>query len=816
MRARLTRTGTLAAGLALGALLAGGPASGQVQSVEVLRDHYGVPHVFADSNYGLYYGYGYAVAQDRLFQTDMARRSFVGTTAEVLGPGAQDAYVKYDMQVRQNFAPDSIRRQIAALSKEDADIFKGYADGFNAYLEKVRRNPDLLPKEYVDFDFEPAPLTEFDVVMIWVGSMANRFSDINLEVSSLALLQALEKQHGAERGRAIFDELLWINDPAAPTTVPDQAGQARPSAQKQGAVLAQVSDQALAQEHARQDRQWGGRGPDFAPKASNLWSTRPERVLENATVLINGPQFGWYNPAYTYGIGLHGAGFDVVGNTPFAYPIVLFGTNGEIAWGATAGPQDVVDMYQEKLNPVRRDQYWFNHAYRDMQQRTERIKVKGQADREVTVWRTVHGPVMQFDLEKGVAYSKKCSWEGHEVQSLLAWLNVAKARNWNDFLQQAAKMAITINWYYADRHGNIGYVSPAFLPRRPAGQDIRLPALGDGSMEWAGIKGFDAIPKAYNPAKGYLINWNNKPAPDKTNTDTYFWTYGDRVNELDVQYQQKPRFSVQEIWDFNKTASYHDVNWRYFRPHLERLAARTPASDPTRPLLAELLAWDGMERDQDGRNSGPARVIFKTWLEEIYDLVLMPLVPQSHQAQYRQTGLATQQGPNPGSINLSMGTKVLLRALALEAHPDPARFNMFGERDSQGVMSQALANAQTRLRREQGADMARWSLPTSVHRFSDRNFTGTPQTTPGNTFFYTGYQNRGTENNRIVFDGRGVEFCDAVPPGQSGFVDRHGKRSPHYEDQLALYKDFQCKKVDVTQQDIRRNARDSTLLLIQP
>lgn len=236
MRARLTRTGALAAGLALGALLAGGPASGQVQSVEVLRDHYGVPHVFADSNYGLYYGYGYAVAQDRLFQTDMARRSFVGTTAEALGPGVQDAYVKYDMQVRQNFAPDSIRRQIAALSKEDADIFKGYADGFNAYLEKVRRNPDLLPKEYVDFDFEPAPLTEFDVVMIWVGSMANRFSDINLEVSSLGLLQALEKQHGAERGRAIFDELLWINDPAAPTTVPDQAGQARPSAQKRGRI----------------------------------------------------------------------------------------------------------------------------------------------------------------------------------------------------------------------------------------------------------------------------------------------------------------------------------------------------------------------------------------------------------------------------------------------------------------------------------------------------------------------------------------------------------------------------------------------------
>src|SRR5690606_5770408 len=226
---------------------------------------------------------------------------------------------------------------------------RGYADGYNAYLAQVRRRPELLPKEYIDFDFQPEPLTDFDVVMIWVGSMANRFSDTNLEVTALAMRQSLEKQHGPERGRALFDELLWINDTTAPTTVPAPAAEHKPQARAGTQNLAHVSSQVLAAELERQDKHWGGRGPDFAPKASNLWSTRPERVQDGSTVLINGPQFGWYNPAYTYGIGLHGAGFDVVGNTPFAYPIVLFGTNSEIAWGATAGPQDVVDMYQEKL-----------------------------------------------------------------------------------------------------------------------------------------------------------------------------------------------------------------------------------------------------------------------------------------------------------------------------------------------------------------------------------------------------------------------------------------------------------------------------------
>lgn len=816
MQSGMVRAGVAAAGLMASMVWAGSPVYAQVQSVEVLRDSYGVPHVFADSHYGVYYGYGYAVAQDRLFQMDMARRSFVGTTAQVLGPGDQDAYVKYDMQVRQNFTPASIRRQMAALPKEQADIFRGYADGFNAYLEKVRRHPELLPKEYLDFDFQPEPLSEFDVVMIWVGSMANRFSDTNLELSALALRQSLEKQHGPQRGRAIFDELLWVNDTAAPTTVPAQSAGQEPRARVGGQALAQVSPQALSVELDRQDKQWGGQGPDFAPKASNLWSTRPERVQEGATVLINGPQFGWYNPAYTYGIGLHGAGFDVVGNTPFAYPIVLFGTNSDIAWGATAGPQDVVDMYQEKLHPSRPDQYWFDNAYRTMEQRKERIQVRGQADREITVWRTVHGLVTQFDYEQGVAYSKKRSWDGYEVQSLLAWLNVAKARDWTQFLEQASKMAISINWYYADKHGNIGYVSPAFLPQRPADQDIRVPANGDGSMEWQGTKSFDAIPKAYNPPQAYLVNWNNKPAPDKTNTDTYYWTYGDRMNELVAQYQKKDVFSVQEIWDFNKTASYADVNWRYFRPHLEKLAQQLPATDAGHSALTTLLAWDGMERDQNGKNAGPARVLFKTWLEEMYKQVLMPVVPESHRAMYSQTGFATQQGPNPGSINLSMGTKVLLRALALEARPDPERVNVFGERRSQDVMHQALIDAQARLRQQQGDDMARWTVPTSVHRFSDKNFTGTPQAAPGNTFAFTGYQNRGTENNRIVFNDQGVEFCDAMPPGQSGFTDRHGVRSPHYDDQLKLYENFQCKTMDVRHADIRRNAQSSTMLVIQP
>ena len=786
-------------------------------TIEINRDAYGVPHVFADSNYALFYGYGYAVAQDRLFQLDMARRSFVGTTAEVLGAGDNNAYINYDINVRRNFNPSSIRQQLDALADDDAAIFTGYAAGYNAYLAEVKRNPGLLPKEYLDFGFEPTPISDFDVAMIWVGSMANRFSDVNLEMGSLSLLNDLEAQHGKAQAARLFNELLWVNDPDSPTTVPksstDNAVLSQPSALPPLRALSEGTAQAVLTDTTTR---WGGTGPDFAPKASNLWSTQPHRVEENATILINGPQFGWYNPSYTYGIGLHGAGFDVSGNTPFAYPIVLFGTNNTIAWGATAGPQDVVDIYQEQLHPRNPKQYRYNNHYHDIEERQESISVKGQPDTIVTLQRTIHGPVMAVDSVNNVAYSKKRSWDGYELQSLLAWLNIAKAQNWDEFLAQAEKMAISINWYYADKHGNIGYVSPGFLPMRPAHQDIRIPALGDGSMEWEGIHDFSATPKAYNPQQGYLSNWNNRPAPDKTNTDAYYWTYGDRVNELTVQFDQKDKFTLQEIWGFNQPASYHDVNWRYFQPHLQAVAAAQNGSTPVQKMTATLLAWDGMERDNGhGMNAGPERLIFKTWLEEMYKLVLVPVLPTAHHASYTNTGFATTNGPNPGSINLSMGTKVLLRALALEQNPDPQRHNFFADQPSAAVIQQALENTYARLQAAHGDDMTQWQLSSSVHKFNDRNFTGTPQTTAGNTFSFTGYQNRGTENNRIVFHEDSVEFCDAMPPGQSGFIDRHGNKSPHYDDQLALYENFGCKTLSTTTADIAANTRERTVLVLE-
>ena len=208
---------TLTLCVAMAATATGAAETGQAdRSVTIKRDTYGVPHVYADSVYGLFFGYGYAVAEDRLFSMAMAKRSGQGRVAEVLG----EEYVDFDKKTRSNFSPDSIKNQLEALPEEDKAVFEGYAAGINAYLNKVRANPDkLMPKQFNDFGFKPENWTAYDVAMVFVGSMVNRFGDFNTEMANASIAATLEKKHGQEKALQIFDQLNPREVPGAPTTI---------------------------------------------------------------------------------------------------------------------------------------------------------------------------------------------------------------------------------------------------------------------------------------------------------------------------------------------------------------------------------------------------------------------------------------------------------------------------------------------------------------------------------------------------------------------------------------------------------------------
>ncbi|MEO0998822.1 MAG: penicillin acylase family protein, partial [Pseudomonadota bacterium] len=354
------------------------PGPGE-RTVRIVRDGYGVAHVYADDRYGLYFGYGHAIAQDRLAQMEMARRSTQGRVAEVLG----GAYVEFDRNTRTLFSPASIRRQLDALAPDERAVFDGYAAGINRRLAAMRANPDeLMPAQFDEWGFEPGDWSAYDVAMIFVGTMNNRYGDFNTERENAAILAELTRLHGAAPGKALFDLLNPRFTDNAPTTIPkaDWSRPAYDSLKSRSSVhgLAAAGPQPVAPERP------GG--------FSNVWLIGKSKARDADAILLNGPQFGWFNPAYVYSIGLHGAGIDVAGNTPFGYPVIMFGHNRRIGWGSTWGASDIVDLFVLELDPDDHGRYRYRGDTLAFEKRTETIGVRGGEPVTFVARRSIHGP----------------------------------------------------------------------------------------------------------------------------------------------------------------------------------------------------------------------------------------------------------------------------------------------------------------------------------------------------------------------------------------------------------------------------------------
>ncbi len=805
--------GALAGLVATAAPAAAGPEarSGPPGTVTIKRDTYGIPHVYANSTFDLFRGYGYVVAEDRLFQMEMSRRATQGTVSEVLG----DAFVALDKDTRTGADFASIRTQLAALPQRDRDIFDGYAAGMNEYLDKVAANPGrLMPKQFLDYGFSPSRWTGFDVAMVWVGTMANRYSDSTAEIPNLQVLQELKAALGPEAGQQMFDQLQWLEDPLAPTTVPRTGAFSGPGKGKgHGNSLRPLAPGVRDVGVETMKRNGGGSWPNVQPESSNLWITGKDRSVGAKSILVNGPQFQWFNPSYVFGIGLHGAGWDFAGSTPFAYPAVIFGTNREISWGSTAGPMNVVDMYQERLNPDNARQYFFNGAWRDMTVRQEVIKVKGGADINHEVLLTVHGAVTSVDAANQAAYSKKRSWSGLEVQSLVAWVKLPTAKDFNEFRSLAAKFAISINWYYADKKGNIGYISPGRLPNRPANQDIRIPALGDGTMEWQGYLPSSANPITYNPKQGYVANWNNQAGPG-FNNDYGNWSVVDRDQEIVAAFEAQRKWTPQQMWALNERLSFADLNLRYLAPTLQAAVASRPANDPVRRDVELLTTWNGETRDRDGNGSydGPQPTIMRAWLPILAQAVLADDLPPSVMARYVAGMYLAHPIEVRGSIRPAQATKLLYNGILGQRAGVPQTVDFFDGAAPGDVLLATYQQALASLRATRGADPAGWTTPTSHMAYSYRNFLGVPQANPDEQLVGPEYANRGTANDMAVLGAGSDRLCIVSPPGQSGFVAPDGTTTANYADQLQLYASFGCRDEHLTRRAVDRATVSTTVL----
>lgn len=807
--------------------------------VRIVRDTFGIPHIYADDTFGLFYGYGYAVAQDRLFQMEMVKRTTSGRVAEVLGK----KYLEVDRLVRQGFDPKSMKKQILNLKPDQIVPFEAYAAGINQWIIEVNLNPQhLMPKEFIDFDFKPTVWSAYDVFLVIAGSMAHRYADFNEEINNLAFLESLVRQHGREKAWKIFNATLPIYDESSPATVPDSNAQKRDSGyegDKPPAYMNKILEgnpniqariafdsvgriKLFDNDEEKQKYMRSAFAASGIPgiagfsSASNIWVLAPEKSSQAHGILVNGPQFGWINPSYVYGVGLHGAGFEVVGNTLFAYPFMLFAHNGQISWGSTAGFGDLVDIFVSGLNPENPDEYWYEGEYRSMEKRFVRIPVKGEESQEVTFYRTHYGPVVLTDREAGRIYSKKRSWEGKEVETSVAWVELARTQDFKSWRSKLGKMSTNINFYYLDKTGNIGYTHTGRYPIRRNGHDNRLPAPGDGSLDWKSYLPFEENPYVYNPDQAYIANWNNRPERGWRNSDNWWrrWGKAERVDILIEELESKKMFTDKEAWEINSRSSFADVNIRYLLPTLEKSITGKGFSTQIKAALRVLQQWDGYwwDKNDDGRFDGAAPLIMQHWLTRLSAQVLRDDIGDEYFFRFSSPGYPVK--PIRASIPVSAGIKTVVNTLHQIQNELEIDYDFFNGESPEKVVRAAFIASIYDIVKTYGKDMKKWRLKSQSQILSAYNFRGVAQATEDNELAFPVIMNRGTENNLFVADGESIRGWDVFAPGQSGFIAPDGSKSKHYADQMELYWQFRNKFLPFSRSQVENMYESETVLRV--
>ena len=755
-------------------------------SVQILRDEYGVPHVYASSARGLFYGVGYAQGQDRLWQADIHRRLGTGTMSELFGPSVLPG----DVMSRLLFGSQARR---AAMYEQASPLVRtvlgSFADGMNAWIEHAGRT-NQLPPQYAVFG-PPRPWTADDSVatFLYFGAAFGTFG--NDELDNLAQLQDLTARLGAVAGQQVFADTHWLDDPSAPTTVP---GGGPASSAAAGPALAALS--ALSADDVRTaagaahesigaaQRVFDRFGIRKAP-ASNAIVIGSRLSADGRPLLLGGPQMGYSTPQVNHEVGIHGAGFDVTGMEVAGWPLVPIGVTPDHAWTLTSGGTDNTDLYVEtvRLRPgASAPEYLFRGQWLPMDCRTEQFVTGGQLMCE-----TGHGPVLSplpaAPTEQATAISVKFAVRGLEMQSYDAWLSLSTARNLSEFAAAAADAAYNFNLFYADRRGNIAYWHIGRFPNRAPGDNPFLPHDGTGGAEWSGFMPFGEQPSSVNPARGWLTSWNNKPRVGWANSTAGFWNWGPthRVNTLINQLEQlRPgTASLDTLARINQTAGTTtdtpsgSAGTVFVSSVLDDLLAHVDTSaDPRLAATVERLrSWDWLQVDGngDGRYDNPSVAVFNTWWPALVEAVFRGALPRLDRNVLGNL-VPRQLGAAPGSL--------------------PLTHDYLDGQTVDGAVTAALVTALDELTARFGADPASWLQP--VAQISWEPLPLTPAVP--NTI----WMNRGTYNQLVhLGPGRHLFGRNVVAPGQSG-----DPASPHFADQLPLYANWRYKPMRLDRSDL--------------
>jgi penicillin amidase len=634
-------------------------AAGLSAPIEIVDDPWGVPHIRARSIPDAFFGQGYAVARDRMFQLDLSHRRELGRLAEAFGP----EFAAHDAVARLFLFRGDLDAELAAVPARLVACASAYSAGINARIDEVLADPALLPLEYSILGVTPLKWDVRDMVLARGGSYGSVEDEVRR--ARLAALGLLE-----------LDAVIAPLRPAWNLALPEGLDAAAVSEADLGVLrlgglpfgsLVPAADPASPSATAA-----------AANAGSNAWTIAPGRSATGRPILANDPHLGIgsFDPRHV--AHLSAPGLDVIGGGSPGLPGIMQGHTDRFAFGRTNFHIDQEDLFVLELNPDDPEHYRQGDGWRAFERVEVSIPVKNAPPRAATLRYSVQGPVVSHDPARRRATALAAVELQPGASGVFAMIAINLARDWAGLREAAFRFHPSpTNFHYADVDGNHGWQAIGYLPVRRKGDGL-MPVPGDGRYDWTGLRDFQALPGEYNPAKGWFASANQNNLPESWPRDRIpAFSFRDpyRYQRIADVLSAQPRHRLAD-----SVALMHDT----LSTPARQLVALLPASGSTgaESAIAMLRGWDG----RLDAASGPAALFEILW-RELGSRMLAVIVPE------RGRALVTEIAPS-----------VLLGLLA---HPD-RRFGANPAAARDALFDAALAAAWTKAREQLGPDPAAW------------------------------------------------------------------------------------------------------------
>jgi penicillin amidase len=472
--------------------------------VRVVRDTYGIPHIYAQNKKDALRALGYTMASERLFQMEVARRLTQGELAEVFGEVALPS----DKLYRSLMLKPAVERMLAAKKSQGIidtkmwDEMLAFYEGVNYYIDT-----QPLPYELTVLGIKPRHFEPIDAYIL-TGHMAYSFG-IGMKADTLM------SELAAKLSPAMFQDLRnYVPKAPAPAAVTTSHEALKP-----------LYDVALS---------------SFFPafEGSNAWLIAPKKSQSGKSIFANDPHIGFSHPSVWVEAHIHTPEFELYGHYLPSVPFALLGHSRHHAWGFTMSLTDDMDLYREKLDRSKK-QVMFKNEWQPYREWNETIKVKGMPDLVLPMIETTHGPLLEHLLPED---NLSLKWAFHRTENdpLQALYQMAEAKDMGSF-ETALKTGTApgLNVMYADAQ-NIGWwIFGDMAVKKNPNSDMVFDGAS-GNDEYERILTWEEKPHLVNPENGFIVTANSRPLGVREDirgdwqSDDRFQTITKALNERDL------------------------------------------------------------------------------------------------------------------------------------------------------------------------------------------------------------------------------------------------------------------------------------------